>query len=175
MSDHERFTQVAHQKWATMSKLIGWLIKNERMSDSLRSLMINEQKSDSLKKNLAKIVFSSTFFVYIKKTSDSLIPSFLMSDVSKSLRTLTKNERCERIARSGCSLKMSDHERFAQVAHQKWMNEWIACFFSKWVNHSFFEQIAHSLIFLQKTIKSPRKPMSEFPALVEMDAVVKIQ
>ena len=38
--------------------------------------------------------------------SDSLIPSFLVSNVSKLLRSLTKNERCERIA---------------QVAHQKWV------------------------------------------------------
>ena len=38
-----------------------------------------------------------------KKMSDSLIPSFLVSDVSKLLRSLTKNERCELIA---------------QVAHQ---------------------------------------------------------
>ena len=42
---------------------------------------------------------------FIKQMSDSLIPSFLVSDVSESLRLLTKNERCERIA---------------QVAHQKW-------------------------------------------------------
>ena len=37
--------------------------------------------------------------------SESLISSFLVSDVSESLRSLTKNERCERIA---------------QVPHQKW-------------------------------------------------------
>ena len=36
---------------------------------------------------------------------DFLIPSFLMSDVSKLLRSLAKNERWEQIA---------------QVAHQKW-------------------------------------------------------
>ena len=30
--------------------------------------------------------------------SDSLIPSLLMSNVSELLRSLTKNERCERIA-----------------------------------------------------------------------------
>ena len=42
---------------------------------------------------------------FIKQMSDSLIPSFLVSDVSESLRSLTKNERCEQIA---------------QVAHQKW-------------------------------------------------------
>ena len=73
--------------------------------------------------------------------SESLISSFLVSDVSESLRSLTKNERCEQIA---------------QVAHQKWANEWIA---------HFFEQIAHSLLFGQKTSDSLGKPMSEFPAL----------
>ena len=41
---------------------------------------------------------------FIKKMSDLLIQSFLVSDVSKSLRSLTKNEQCERIA---------------QVTHQK--------------------------------------------------------
>ena len=54
--------------------------------------------------------------------SDSLIPSFLVSDMSESLRSLTKNERCEQIA---------------QVAHQKWANEQIS---------HFFERIAHSLM-----------------------------
>ena len=63
----------------------------------------------------------------ILKMSDSLIPSFLVSDVSKLLRSLTKNERCEQIA---------------QVVHQKWANERIACFLA---NHSF----AH--FFAQKT------------------------
>ena len=77
--------------------------------------------------------------------SESLIPSFLVSDVSESFRSLTKNERCEQIA---------------QVAHQKWANEWIA---------RFFERIAHSLIFGQKTSDSLGKPMSEFPALKIMN------
>ena len=98
--------------------------------------------------------------------SDSPITSFLVSDVSESLRLLNKNERCERIAqvahqkwamwanRSGRSLKMSDYERFAQVAHQKWVNEWLA---------RFFEQIAHLLIFSQKTSHSLRKLMSKLP------------
>ena len=76
--------------------------------------------------------------------SESLIPSFLVSDVSESLRSLTKNERCERIA---------------QVAHQKWAtmsdslrllrgNErlWANCSgrspkMSKWVNRSFFSEL----------------------------------
>ena len=74
-----------------------------------------------------------------------------MSDVSESLRSLTKNERCERIA---------------QVAHQKWANEWIAC---------FFERIAHSLIFLQKLSDSLRKQMSEFPALPYMALAARMR
>ena len=56
-------------------------------------------------------------------------------------------EQCERIAqvthqklamsvnRSGHSPKMSDYERFAQVAYQKWANEQIAqVTHQKWVN-----------------------------------------
>ena len=45
------------------------------------------------------------YMIFIEKISESLISSFLVSDVSESLRSLTKNERCERIT---------------QVAHQKW-------------------------------------------------------
>ena len=78
-----------------------------------------------------------------------------MSFMSKSLRSLPKNEWPWAI-RSGRSPKMSEHERIAQVANQKWANERIAC---------FFEQIAYLLIFSQKTSDLLRKPMSEFPAL----------
>ena len=78
-----------------------------------------------------------------------------MSDVSKSLRLLTKNKQPWAI-RSGRSPKMSYNERIAQVSHQKWANKWIA---------RFLERIAHLLIFLQKTSDLLRKPMSEFLAL----------
>ena len=44
-----------------------------------------------------------------------------MSDVSKSLRSLTKNEQPWAI-RSDRSEEMSDHEQIAQVAHQKTSN-----------------------------------------------------
>ena len=67
----------------------------------------------------------------------------------------TENERPCAIC-SGHSEEMSDRERIAQVAHQKWANEWIT---------RFFEGIAHLLIFGQKTSASLRKPMSKFPAL----------
>ena len=53
--------------------------------------------------------------------SNLLIPSFLVSDVSELLRSLTKNDDVTR-------------EWIAQVAHQKW------------ANHSFLEQLANSLI-----------------------------
>ena len=75
-------------------------------------------------------------------------------------------ERCEWIAHFaqikwaicwGCSMEMSDREQIAQVAHQKWANEWIA---------NFFEQIAQSLIFGQKMSNSLGNQMSQFPALI---------
>ena len=74
--------------------------------------------------------------------SNSLIPSFMVSNVSKFLRSLTKNERCERIA---------------HVAHQKWANEWIACIFERicsenhWANSqpSIFD-VTESLRLLTK-------------------------
>ena len=86
---------------------------------------------------------------------DLLIPSFLVRDVSESLRSLTKNVQCEWIA---------------QVAHQKWaaMSESLRSLTKN-------EQMSKSLVFLsellirsffsQKTSDSLGKPMSEFPAL----------
>ena len=79
---------------------------------------------------------------------ESLISSFLVSDVSESLRSLTKNEQCERIA---------------QVAHQKRAIEWIAHFFER-IAH-FLEWIPHSLIFGQKMSDLLGNLMSKFPTL----------
>ena len=91
--------------------------------------------------------------------SDSLIPSFLMSDVSESLRSLTKNEQCERIAQVTHQkwVTMSDLLRSLTKNERPWANR-SGCSpkMSKWVNSSFLERIAHSL----------RKPMSVFPALL---------
>ena len=78
-----------------------------------------------------------------------------MSDVSESLRSLIKNEQPLAI-RSGRSEEMSNCEQITQVAHQKWANDWIA---------HFFERIAHSLFFGQKTSDLLVNQMSEFPAL----------
>ena len=52
---------------------------------------------------------------------------------------LTKNEGPWAI-RSGRSEEMSDREWIAQVAHQKWVNEWIAHFLSESLIHSFLDK-----------------------------------
>ena len=84
------------------------------------SLFRSQKTSHWLKKIWLKLYFLVRDFVSFKKTS---------------------YERCEQIAqvphqkwamwanRSGRPPKLSDHEHFAQVAHQKRGNEWIACFF----------------------------------------------
>ena len=82
--------------------------------------------------------------------------------------------------------------RIAEVAHQKWATmrdslrslrenkqSWANCSgrspkMSERVNRSFFEGIAHSLIFGQNTSDSLGKPMSEFPALGRTVPVFKI-
>ena len=98
MSDRERFAQVAHDKWA-----------NERFTQIF----------------LTKIIFLVRFiYVFLfKKTSDSLIPSFLMRYVRESLRLLTKNEWPWAI-RSGPWANRSGHSPKM----------------SKWANHSFFRK-----------------------------------
>ena len=96
--------------------------------------------------------------------SESLIFSFLVSDASEwiaqvahQIWTMWANRSSHSPAsRSGRSEEMSDCEWIPQVAHQKWAKEWIA---------HFFEQIALSLIFGQKTSDSLGKPMIAFPAL----------
>ena len=58
---------------------------------------------------------------FIEKMSKWLISSFLVSDVSELLTAQVPQQKWAMWAnRSGCSQKMSDHERFTQVAHQKW-------------------------------------------------------
>ena len=111
MSNRKQIAQVAQDKWATIS-------------DLLRSLMINEQMSDLLKKcwlKKSKILFFSMFYIQFFYWKNERIAHFLFF-----------GERCEWIAqvahqkwamwanRSGCSPKMSDPERFAQVAQSKW-------------------------------------------------------
>ena len=83
-----------------------------------------------------------------------------MSDVSKSLISLTKNERPWAI-RSCCSEEMSD---VSETLISLTKNEWIA---------HFFEQIAHLLILGQKMSDSLGNQMSEFPARGKTDSVAR--
>ena len=146
MRDREQFAQVAHDKWANEQLLKKcWLKKSKILFFSMFYICF-------LIKKLAIRSFSLFWWgMWVNRSGHSS----KMSDVSKSLRPLPKNEWPWAI-RSGCSEEMSDRERIAQVAQQKWANEWIA---------RFFEQIAHLLIFGQKTSYLLGKPMSEFPAL----------
>ena len=103
-SDREQIAQVAHDKRVTVS-------------DLLRLLMINMWMSDSLKTFWLKSYLEYVFCTLKKEPFAHSL--FLMSHVSGLLRSLTKKERCEWIA---------------QVAHQKWANEYRSFF---WANHSF--------------------------------------
>ena len=112
------------------------------------------------------ILYDKKKFLNWANRSFLLISSLLVSYVSDS-HTFAHFLWAMWANRSGCSPKMirshrseemSDRERIAQVAHQKWANEWIA---------NFFERIAHLLIFGQKTSNSLGKQMSEVPAVVD--------
>ena len=94
--------------------------------------------------------------------SELLISSFLVSDVSESFTSLTKNEWCEQ-NRLGLSPKMSDHEQFTQVPQRKWgivskslrsltKNEWMSellIFLSKLLIRTFLGKkwVIHSEIW----------------------------
>ena len=153
LSACEQIAQVAHDKWANMSDFHRSLRTNERMSKLLgffeqvtHFLFHSGKMSDSIKKikNIVFFVhFLQLFWNFLKKKK---IRSFLLSKVRELLRSLRTNEWPWAIC-SGHSEGMSNHERIAQVAHQK---------FSKWVNHSLFEQIAHSLTFWQKRGFTPK-------------------
>ena len=112
-SNREWIPQVAHNKWATVSNFLRRLMINERMSkllffsEQIVHLLFSSQKtSDSLNKIWLKCFFGTFFVGFLKKGSDLLISSFLMCDVSKLLRLLTKNE-WPWVIRSGHSPKMS--------------------------------------------------------------------
>ena len=107
MSNSEQIAQVAHDKWVTVSDSLRLLMINERMSESLvfgENLLF----AHSLTKNKQFTFFVRfcPFFVSLKKTAIPSFPLFYwalwvncsgrspkMSNVSESLRLLTKHER----------------------------------------------------------------------------------
>ena len=141
MSDCEQFAQVAHDKWA-----------NEQIalfSEQITYLLICSQKtSDSLNKIWLKCFFWYVFCRFFEKTSDFLISSFLMSDMSKKLRLLTKNEWTW-VIRSGRSPKMNKLQGW-EFSH--WFSEGIARFLRK--NEQISKQIAHGHSFLVSNLSN---------------------
>ena len=102
--------------------------------------------------------------------SELLNSSFLVSDASELLMSLTKNEWCKQIAQVFHQklVTMSDSLRSLRGNERLWANcSGRSPKMSEWVNCSFFnKRIAHSLIFEGKKSDLLGKPMSEFPALI---------
>ena len=146
MSKYEWFPQVSQDKWAN-ERIARLFWASHSFSLSLRK---NEWFNKKIKKIVFFVHFLQLFWNFLKKKK---IRSFLLSKVRELLRSLRTNEWPWAIC-SGHSEGMSNHERIAQVAHQK---------FSKWVNHSLFEQIAHSLIHseIRWANSQPRKARNE--------------
>ena len=100
------------------------------------------------------------------KMSDSLIPSFLVSDVSKSLRSLTKNERCEQIAKVARQkwATMSDSLRSLTKNEQPWANR-SGCsqIMIEWANRLFFSELLIRS-FLGKNEQFAQKTDEQIPS-----------
>ena len=157
MSHHERFAQVAHDKWAnerfaknvlTKTIFFGTLFVRKKKTRA-HSLFLKRDVSESLRslRSLTKKWATMEQFTQVIHqkwaTMSEMLRSFTKNEqMSESLRSLTKNEQLW-VIRSGHSPKMSDWERIAQVAHDKR---------ATWVNHSFF--LSEWLFPSQKTSDS---------------------
>ena len=108
--------------------------------------MSNLLKKIWLKKS--KILFFSTFCIGLKK---KFAHSLYFGEHHRSGRS---QKWAMWANRSGCSHKMSDHERFAQVAQMKWgiVSESLRSLTKNERIARFFEWIAHLLIFGQKPV-----------------------
>ena len=148
-----------------MTQFLIFLTNHSFFEQFSYSLFRSQKTSNLITKIWLKSYFWYFFCKFFFQTSDLLIFSVLMRDVSKSHWLLTKNGQCEQIA---------------QVAHQKWaicsvcspkMSEWANRLFLFERIPSFFECIAHLLticsFFWKKTRDLLRKPMSEFPTLAK--------
>ena len=106
-----------------------------------------------------------------------LIPSFLVSNMSESLRSLTKNERCEQIAQiahqkwatmsdSLTLLRGNERSRANRSGHSPKMSKWVNRSFF-WGNHSSAHFWAKNKWFAQKTderILSPALLLHNLPS-----------
>ena len=157
MSHCEQIAQVAQRQWTTVS-------------ESLRSLRGNEHPWANHTGSSEEM---SEWEIHLKHFGYKNLKScfYLVSFIYDKKKKILKKEWIAHFRsfplfwwaiRSRSLISSEQYERIAQVAHQKWANEWI--------DH-FFERIAHSLIFRQKTSNLLGKLMSEVPALKIIGAV----
>ena len=100
MSDHERYIQVAQREWK-----ICWKYFGKKNLKSCFKYVLYTIKKKSFWKMSELLIFAHFIFFGERCERFAHNRSFPLSDVSVSLRSLTKNEQCEQIT---------------QVAHQKW-------------------------------------------------------
>ena len=111
MSGHERFTKIAQRKWANE-----WFAQKNLLKKSKISFLvcfIYDLKKHYWKMSKSLIFCSFPLFWWAMRVNCS-IRSNQMSDVSKSLRLLTKNEWPWAIC-SGRSEEISDCEQIARL------------------------------------------------------------
>ena len=111
-------------------------------------------------------VFWANHSFFAKNKSSLLIRSYLVSKLSD-LVTVAQSVWAMWANRSNGSPKLSDHERFAQVAHQKWATERIAHFFEKmsdWANRSLFWANCSFAYFLAKNERFAQKTNERVPS-----------
>ena len=118
-----------------------------------RSFALSLTKTSNSHKKKRKNRIFVCFYSFLKKIfKKQKILSFLLSQVSESLRLVRTNKRLWAIC-SGRSEGMSNCERIAQVAHQKW------------AKRSLLRESLIRSLFLAKT-------MSQFPTLYTVYCIV---
>ena len=132
MSDHERIDQVVHQKLANE-----WIA---HFFERIAHLLIFGQKTSNLLGNRM-----------------SEVPAlFLMSNVSKSLRSLIKNEQCEQIAQVAHQNRAPMSKSLRSLTKT---SEWANCSFFL-ANRSFANFFAKNERFAQKNNEQSPNPAS---------------
>ena len=96
---------------------------------------------------IAHLLFRSSLIYSLLIRSLAQITQIKWATVSDLLRAIRTNEWLW-ANRSGCSCHKSGREQIAQVAHDKWANEWITRFFS--ANRSFALSLTKKERFAQK-------------------------
>ena len=134
MSNHEQITQVAQDKWATVSHSLRVLMINEWMSDSLKKIWQKNLKSYFL------VCFLKVF--YLKKWAICSFPLFWWA------MSMWAN-------RSGRSSKISDLLRLLRGNERLWA--YCSPKMSEWANRSFFWANCYFAHFWAKNEQFARK------------------